>query len=75
MEIYKILFYVGAALLVSSLLLMVSIQFGAASKHGVYSSMFKNLDTKQIKKLKTSGYLFVLGLVVVGAGALLNRAL
>ena len=75
MEIYKILFYIGTALLISSLLLMVSIQFNAASKDGVYSSMFKDLDIKQMKKVKTSGYLFVLGLVVVGAGALLNRAL
>ena len=75
MEIYKILLYLGMALLMSSLLVALAIQYSAASKHGVYSSLFKKLDSKQIKMVKTSGYLFAAGLLFAGLGALLNYAL
>ena len=75
MEIHKILLYFGVALLMSSLLVALAIQYIATSKHGVFSSLFKKLDSRQIKMAKTSGVLFVLGVLFVGISALISCAL
>jgi len=65
MELYKILFFAGTALCLIGLFLLVSIQLGMASKFGIYNSSFKNLNIQQIKRAKTSGYLFIVGVLAL----------
>ncbi len=75
MELYKILLFSGTSLCLIALFLLVSIQLGMASKFGIYSSSFKNLNPQQVKRAKKSGYLFLVGVLMLVLGMVARNAL
>ena len=76
METYELLFGLGLGLCVISVAILSTIQIKMALRHGVYKSAFKTLDKKEIKKAKTSGILFLIGVIIIILGGLIqNNAL
>jgi len=74
-EAYKLAFGIGATLCAISAMLLASIQLRKASKHGVYSSVLKNLTTNEIRNAKISGIIFLGGVIIIILGFVLRDAL
>jgi len=71
MEIY-LLFIIGTSFCIFSVLLLTFIQLKKGTKHGFYKSVFKSLNNNEMKHVKTSGILFLIGTIALFTGAILN---
>jgi len=75
MDIFNILLFVAMSFWTISLLLLLTIQYGMISKYGAFSASLKKLNDSQIKRAKTSGYLFLFGALNLLVGFVLRDAL
>lgn len=70
MKLTEIFNWAGLVLLILSCTLLALTQVRGAFKHGLYSSIGKDLDPKSIKLVKLSGLLFLAALVLFVIGNL-----
>ena len=75
MEITNILFTSAVLFWFIAIIILITIQQSMKARHGVYTSMMEDLDRKQIKKAKASGYLFLFGAVLLIVGFILKSNL
>ena len=69
MELKEIIFLTGVGLCTIALAVMVVVQLQMMSKYGQIGALSKNINTKDLKKIKYSALLFVAGALITAIGA------
>ena len=69
MELKEIIFLTGVGLCTIALVVMVVVQLQMMSKYGQIGALSKNINTKDLKKIKYSALLFVAGALITAIGA------
>lgn len=75
MPIHEYLFIAGMVLCTLSLVALVIIQLKMMSKYGQYSALLKNIEAKDMRTVKLSGVVFLVGALIVAIGMVLRNAL
>ena len=68
MEIASIIFTTAVSFWFIAIIILITIQQSVKAKHAPYTSMSVDLDSKQIKKAKASGFLFIFGVLLLILG-------
>ena len=69
MQLKEIMFLTGIGLCTIALAVMAIVQLQMMSKYGQIGALSKNINTKDLKKIKYSALLFVSGVLIAAIGA------